>query len=326
MSKSFLTYHQQMEKLRDDKSIKCSGSTDKITLVRNGYFNLVNGYKLPFSSFVNANGDHVYESGTSVEHMKAVKIFDDKLRLLLFSHIVGVEEEIRTLTGYKFDETNNKGSKEWFQIDSYDTNRCEKLKIAELISRLMGDLRNSKSTYLLHYQNNHQVVPTWILTKVIRLSTFVWLLNFSKTPIKKELCELYGMLDGRNYPHYVLLIGSLQHIREVRNACAHNERVFDLTTSRRINSPYFNVLTISYNRSQNSDKKILDFVIYMRYYLDDDAFYSLVDEIHGLLMTLKGKISSNAFDYVRGKMGLKDENHLLLFKSIVKTKNYNNFG
>ena len=46
--KDFLTYNQQMKKLRNKKNIVCERSKDKSILVRIGYFNLINGYKTPF--------------------------------------------------------------------------------------------------------------------------------------------------------------------------------------------------------------------------------------------------------------------------------------
>lgn len=48
--KFFLTYNQQMRKLRNDKHLVCTGSPHKRILVRAGYFNIVNGYKNPFIS------------------------------------------------------------------------------------------------------------------------------------------------------------------------------------------------------------------------------------------------------------------------------------
>lgn len=44
--KLFLTYNQQMRKLRNNKQILCNGSSHKKILVRAGYFNIVNGYKI----------------------------------------------------------------------------------------------------------------------------------------------------------------------------------------------------------------------------------------------------------------------------------------
>lgn len=46
--KTFLTYNQQLRKLRNEKNIDCEGTKDKTLLVRAGYFNIVNGYKDPF--------------------------------------------------------------------------------------------------------------------------------------------------------------------------------------------------------------------------------------------------------------------------------------
>lgn len=314
-----------MQKLSNTKGIKCEGKDDQLLLIQNGYFNLVNGYKLPFSSSKDTDGNHIYENGTSIEHLFAVKKFDDKLRLMLFNYIVKIEEEVRTLAGYKFDEVNNRGAIEWFQIEAYNTSRNSNLVIAENISRLMGDIRNSKNAYLKHYRENHDAVPTWILTKVVRFSTFISTLYLSKPKIIKDICKLYGMKQNNGAPHYVLLNGSLHHIRAIRNACAHNERVFDLKSSRKIHCEYFDVLPPSYSRSSNKDKQILDFVIYMRYYLDDVSFNTLIDELYTLLSDLKCSISSSAYDYVRGRMGIKDAEHLLLLKSTSKAIDFLKF-
>ena len=105
--KLFLTYNQQMKKLRNDKHIYCKGSSHKKILVRAGYFNIVNGYKTPFVSGQDSNGNHIYISGTSISQLHAVKQFDNQLRSFLLRYITQVEEEARTLTGYKFDECNN---------------------------------------------------------------------------------------------------------------------------------------------------------------------------------------------------------------------------
>ncbi len=69
--KFFLTYNQQMKKLRNGKHILCNGSAHKKILVRTGYFNIVNGYKNPFISGRDNNGDHCYISDTSQIHLSA---------------------------------------------------------------------------------------------------------------------------------------------------------------------------------------------------------------------------------------------------------------
>ena len=105
--KEFLTYNQQMKKLRDKKKIDCVNTKDKTTLVRMGYFNLVNGYKEPFICGKDNNGNHIYIANTSLKALYALKKFDDDLRMLLLKYITQIEEEVRTLTGYKFDQCND---------------------------------------------------------------------------------------------------------------------------------------------------------------------------------------------------------------------------
>ena len=95
--KDFLTYNQQMRKLRDTKNIECEGSKVKSILVRMGYFNLINGYKTPFTCGVDGQGNHIYLPNTGIEHFYCLKHFDDELRILLLKYITQVEEEVRTL-------------------------------------------------------------------------------------------------------------------------------------------------------------------------------------------------------------------------------------
>lgn len=121
--KLFLTYNQQMKKLRNDKHIYCKGSSHKKILVRAGYFNIVNGYKTPFVSGQDSNGNHIYISGTSISQLHAVKQFDNQLRSFLLRYITQVEEEARTLTGYKFDECNENGKIPWYDTNAYSPNK-----------------------------------------------------------------------------------------------------------------------------------------------------------------------------------------------------------
>ena len=72
MSKKFLTYNQQMKCLRD-KNINCNGSPAKTLLCRQGYFNLINGYKTPFTCGKSQNGDNLYINGTSIYHFSLLE-------------------------------------------------------------------------------------------------------------------------------------------------------------------------------------------------------------------------------------------------------------
>ena len=46
----------------------------------------------------------------------------DDLRLFLLKYITQIEEEVRTLTGYKFDQSNNDGKIPWYDTNAYSPN------------------------------------------------------------------------------------------------------------------------------------------------------------------------------------------------------------
>lgn len=328
--KDFLTYNQQMKKLRIKKCVDCNGSEDKSILARTGYFNLINGYKKPFTCGIDSDGRHKYLPNTSIEHFYKLKKFDDELRMLLLKYITQVEEEVRTLTGYKFDQCNNDGKIQWFHTDAYDPNGRMQ-NIMNTISSSYGELSNSHLEYVKFYMENHTSIPTWIMIKVIKFSTFIDVLNYSKKRVKHSICTLYGMYDKKNHYNVKLLIGSLHWFRKVRNSCAHNERIYCIKQKKesnghngRIIEKYIKLMKPAYSR--DSDKKIFDIFVYMKYYLPNQEFCEMILQIQNMLNELKNSVTTNAFDNIRGEMGIKDLQDLETLKTLPKSKiEYNKF-
>lgn len=322
MEKEFLTYNQQMRYLRDIKGISCSGSADKKILSRVGYFNLVNGYKMPFTSG-KAGNNHIYIGGTTIKQMYQLKNFDDDLRYHLLRYITKVEEEIRNLVGYKFDMLNNEGKIPWYNVEAYDPN-LDTQSVIKVISDSYQQIQKSHQNYIKHYIEIHKYIPTWILIKAIKFSTFIDFLEYSKRDVKYGICELYGIKSKDGSNNIKLLIGSLNWMRKVRNSCAHNERIYGMKRDNgRIYAPHFDCLPNSYKRERR--QMIMDIIVYMRYYLSDSDYKKFVNEIKLLLLNLKSNINISAFDKVRADMGIKNIDHLDDLLKIKKNIEYNKF-
>ena len=306
--KVFLTYNQQMKYLRDNKFIACRGTNDKTILCRKGYFNLINGYKTPFTCGKDADGHYKYYNNTSIAHFYALKEFDDELRFLLFKYLSKVEEEIRTFAAYKFDEMNMKPKAAWYEVSAYNPS-CDVSRIIELISKAYSEISRSRQDYVKHHVDNHKLIPTWVLVKFISFATFIDFIDYGKVEIKRSLCELYSIKNTRGVNDYKLLLSSLNWMRNVRNMCAHNERVYDcIRKNGRIIEAYFNEMPNSYK--QQHDQRVFDLLVYMKYYLASDEYEIMIQEIKRLLLKLSGKLQGNAFNNVRANLGIKDINHL----------------
>ena len=329
--KFFLTYNQQMRKLRNDKHILCKGSDHKKILIRAGYFNIVNGYKNPFVSGQDCHGHHSYISGTSISQLQSAKKFDDQLRSFLLRYITQVEEETRALTSYKFDECNDNGTVPWYDINAYAPQKSLQEKMT-VISKAYNELSKSQLDYVNFYIENHKQIPTWIMLKVVNFSTFIDVIRISKMDVSHSLCSLYGLKDQNGLPNVKLLIGSLHWMRKIRNSCAHNERIYCLTRmhesrgrSGRILEKYFRSLRQSYAR--DLDQKIMDLIVYFKYFLPKNEYKQFIMELKSMLAKLQTQIHPHAFEYVRGQMGIKNLQDLDTLLNLPKDEiEYNKFG
>lgn len=259
-----------------------------------------------------------------------MKKFDDQLRSFLLRYITQVEEETRTLSGYKFDECNNNGEIPWYDTNAYAPQKSLQEKM-NVISNAYNELSKSQLDYVKFYMENHKQIPTWIMIKVVNFSTFIDILRCSKTEVSHSLCELYGLKDANGHSNVKLLIGSLHWMRKIRNSCAHNERVYCLTRRQerrghtgRILENYFRMLGNGYSRDLN--QKIFDLIIYFKYYLPSKEYKQFILELKNMLEDLQARIHPHAFEYVRGQMGIKDINDLNVLIRLPKDEiDYNKF-
>ncbi len=82
MAKPFLTYDQQLEKLRNEKNLLIDDTeVAKESLKNIGYFSLVGGYKTPFINSMT----RIYQNGASFNDILALYQFDLSLRELVFT-------------------------------------------------------------------------------------------------------------------------------------------------------------------------------------------------------------------------------------------------
>ena len=243
----------------------------------------------------------------------------------MLKYITQVEEEVRTLTGYKFDQCNDNGKIPWYETNAYSSNATLQSKM-NTISSAYSELSKSKSEYVQFYMKNHEQIPTWIMIKVVNFSTFIDVLHNSKTNVTHAICKLYSMYDDNNLPNVKLLIGSLHWLRRVRNSCAHNERVYCIhqtqarnnSASGRILDPYYAQLPTSYSRC--TEKNIFDILIYFKYFLPKEEFAPMIMELKNMLIELQNTLQPNAFDNVRGQMGIKNLNVLDTLIALPKSK------
>ena len=91
MPKIFLSYDQQIEKLKNEKNLQIDDEAyAKEILRQTSYYSLIEGYKDIFKNPTTKK----YKDGTRFEDIVELYYFDESLRQLLLRYLIKVENEI----------------------------------------------------------------------------------------------------------------------------------------------------------------------------------------------------------------------------------------
>ncbi len=320
--KPFLEYKDQIRHL-ESKGIICNLNEDKELLIKHGYFNLVNGYKRAFLE--TERKPHKYIKNASIRDFAALKEFDSFLRGVLFETIASIEDEIRTITSHIFDSiTGLNDLPTWKQESSYD-DRGKRSDIKNLINSIKGqidDFHSYGNAYITHYNHELGYVPTWAMIKIIKFTTFIELVRLSKKELRVKLCCLYNIEFDEKINKFTVFIGAMQWMRKVRNACAHNERVYEIRcNTNRVVSNYHRTLTTSYSNNR-INKSIMDLIIYLKYFLSTSDYQKVTGKINDKLRVLRGELGEQVFTKVRSMLGVKSVDNFYTLHKNVKEINY----
>jgi abortive infection bacteriophage resistance protein len=94
MAQDFLTYAQQIAKLRDDKGLIVTDADEARKILEEiGYYSLIAGYK---NLFINPAAKK-YTYGVTFNEIVAFYHFDEQLRSLFLKYILQVERHLKSL-------------------------------------------------------------------------------------------------------------------------------------------------------------------------------------------------------------------------------------
>ena len=153
--KPFLTYEQQIQKLKD-KGLTINNDDDAIELLKkHSYFALISGYKIPFKT-----KKGTYKPHTSLADIYSLYLFDDTLRTIILRNILKVEKHIKSLISYSFCETYGEDQHFYLDETKYNYSPANQPDINDLIGRLSKIAANSKDySYIQHQLNKHGNIP-----------------------------------------------------------------------------------------------------------------------------------------------------------------------
>lgn len=290
--KPFKTYSELVAKLREEKNLAVPDEDEVIRLLKkHSYFALVSGYKNLFKG-----NDGKYRDGTTINDISALFDFDNRLRDIFFHSIQIVEKHIKSLLSYAFVEKYGDSSSEYLITNNYDYvcqsdsetqgRLSEVIKLVTIFSKIISPPFEHK--YIEHQFNKHGNVPLWVTMKAVTLGTASKMYSLCTRDVQSSVSKEFPAINQTQ------LAGMLDYLTRVRNACAHNERLYDFKSSNKRAIPALPIhqnLRIKKIKSYyvKGQDDLFAAMICLKYLLSDDEYKNISDQIKDNLDTLHRK-------------------------------------
>ena len=220
--KQFLTYDEQITFLEEKKGLIISDKEyARRTLLKIGYFPLINGYKEVFKE----SGNDQFQKGTTIEDIYELYSFDNDLRNIFLKYILVAERNIKSSLSYHFCNEYGDLQSDYLNVNNYDCTGKKKNVINKMLNIMSGQLRHdSDYVYIRHYMTIYQYVPLWVLMNVLTIGQLSKIYASQKGRIQIKVCKDFGPLKVNE-------LGKMMAVMtKFRNVCAHNDRLFDFRT------------------------------------------------------------------------------------------------
>ena len=155
MSKPFITYTAQVEKLKNEKNLVITDDDFAVESLQNiSYYALIGGYKHPFIDIHTRK----YINEACFEDIVALYEFDEELRGIFFKYLCRVERKMRSSISYHFCKKHGERQEEYLNSNNYGNIPKNKNGITKLIKMLdMMANKNKDHEYLVYQRNKYHI-------------------------------------------------------------------------------------------------------------------------------------------------------------------------
>jgi len=308
--KNYLTTDRLMRHLRSS-GIKISGSYQKRQLVNHGYYHGYKGYRyyevpskrIPISDF---------------KQLVAIIRYDSNLKALFYPHLMFVETALKNITlDIVLREANSNRLSDIFEklMAGYhnapqgtsETKRKDiqqqKLKLQNQINDALLQAYRSNHKIITHFYHNekYEDVPIWAVYEIISLGAFGFFVSCLNKGTREKISRVINLnLSGDT--DIRLLERLIFVIKDLRNAVAHNDIVFDTRFKKTgINRPLEVCLKREVGVPYANFKEIVDYVDLVSYILKiiklpKREIRSFVNSFEKIINDLKKDVSEPIYE------------------------------
>lgn len=228
MAKEFKSHNQQLKVLRR-KGLQVPSGKPKRILEKEGFYQVINGYKdLFLSTKKTPTTTETFTNGSQFSEIEALYNFDFDLKMVILKRILKIENQLKNRISYHFSKRY--GHDNYLKTSNFDSSTQNRLAdVMKLIKDLQSDIAKDigKKPAITHYMTTHGYVPLWVLMPFLTFGRVGHFYKHMKQPDKQAISRIYGVSDAD--------LEIMIHILTlIRNCCAHDDRLYSFRSKQQL--------------------------------------------------------------------------------------------
>jgi len=280
------------------------------------YYNVINGYKKLFIDETYIGADEKYKEGTDFYELYNLYLFDRELKNIFIKYILEIENNIKAVISHDFSEKY--GHDNYLKIFNFDISvknwekktAAQKIgEVSSLIANIQQDISRqlSKNNPMIsHYMLTYGYVPLWVLVNSLTLGTISVFYSYLIDKDQNDIGRKFILRpDEMTKILFVLTI--------YRNACAHDERFYNLKALKNDTKPNMiktnsihHKLNIPKDKANNpiyGKNDLFSIVIICKLILKEDSFSKFADLVKFEIDKISGKLKTISTTEILEEMG-----------------------
>ena len=239
------------------------------------YYNVINSYKLVFK-----NKDNNYIKNVSFDEIYALYYFDKQLRYIMLKYVLEIEIVVASLMANTL--SNRYGLNDYLHVNNLDFNADNETK-EHIIENIKEEINYNYKRHLAitHYIDKYGYVPPFILIKILSFGITSSLYGLLKQNDRQQISKYFKISDK-------LLKQILKNLTNVRNICAHNERLYCVRDKYTLN---FKMIDRNYKPKDNTTNFYM-IISVLRLVLEKKDYKKMMSDINREINNLKMKLVS----------------------------------
>lgn len=217
-----------MRYLRDQKGISIKGSLQKRKLRNLGYYHGYKGYRY-------IREPQKYLVFSDFDEILALNNFDMRLKALFYPHVMFIETAIKNYVLETIIRDANSNSFNEIYNDLLTVHREKKnnkeliksrLELRNKIHRALSNDYGNSNQIVSHFYDRDESVPIWGIFERLCLGDFAKFVSTLNSIERKKISNSIGLNPACD-TDYTLTHTIIYVIKDLRNAIAHNDVIFD---------------------------------------------------------------------------------------------------